>query len=81
MLPKNYYGKGEGETHGDASWILERIGMLPIAMQGDVTDRYSHIFFKMKEEGDRGFRRRANLWLLRTTEKNKATHTNDGTYF
>lgn len=81
MLPKHYYGKYEEETHGDLSWISERIGMLPISMQSEVTDRYSHIYFKLKEEGAIGFRRRANLWLLRTTEKNKATHTNDGTFF
>ncbi len=79
MMPKHYYGKKEGETHGDGSWILERIGLIPIAMQQEVSERYSYIFLKLKEDGERAYRRRANLWLLRTTEKNKCVNT--GGYF
>ena len=81
MLPRYYYGKDEDETHGDASFISERIGLLPISMQSEVIDRYSHIYFKLKEEGNKDFARTAQLWLLRTTEKNKANHIEDGSYF
>ncbi|MCP4051792.1 MAG: hypothetical protein GY739_01800 [Mesoflavibacter sp.] len=76
---KHYYGKEEGETHGDLSFCLERIGMVPISMQAEIAERYSYIYLKLKTEGERGFRRRANLWLLRTSEKNKCKNT--GGYF
>lgn len=79
MLPRHYYGKKEGETHGDASWILERIGLIPIAMQQEVAERYSYIFLKLKEDGERRYRFRANTWLRLTTEKNKCADT--GGYF
>ena len=81
MLPKHFYGKAEGETHGDLAFILERVGLLPIAMQQEITERYSYVYLKLKEEGERGSRRRANLWLLRTTEKHKCVTTQDGSYF
>ncbi len=76
---KHYYGKNESESFGDKSWILERIGMVPISMQAEIAERYSYIYLKLKTEGERGFRRRANLWLLRTSEKNKCKNT--GGYF
>tara|TARA_R100000951_G_scaffold91472_1_gene79832 strand:- start:3342 stop:3581 length:240 start_codon:yes stop_codon:yes gene_type:complete len=79
MPIKHYYGKSEDETHGDLSWINSRIGLLPIAIQREVEERYDYIFLKLKNDGEKRYRQRANLWLLRTTEKNKAV--NDGGYF
>ncbi len=76
---KHYYGKEEEQTHGDYRWLLERIGMVPISLQAEIAERYSYIYLKLKTEGERDFRRRANLWALRTTEKNKCKNT--GGYF
>ncbi len=76
---KYYYGKEDGETHGDLNWIRERIGLTPICMQSEIAERYSYIYFKLQSEGEKGHRRRANIWLRKTTEKNKCQNT--GGYF
>ncbi|MCP4320252.1 MAG: hypothetical protein GY787_00010, partial [Alteromonadales bacterium] len=51
---KHYYGKEEEQTHGDLSFCLERIGMVPISMQVEIAERYSYIYLKLKTEGERG---------------------------
>ena len=79
-MPKNFYGS-QGETHGDREWISERIGLLPIAYQSDVADRYNYIYTKMVSEGDKEARSRANTWLRLTVDKHKVVQVNDGSYF
>lgn len=69
MLPKNYYGAKQDETHGDGQWVSERIGLVPIAMQEEISDKYNYIYLKLT--GDAKQRFRANSWLRLTTEKYK----------
>ena len=68
-MPKNYYGAKPDESHGDGAWIAERIGLVPIAIQREIADRYNYIYLKLV--GDKKQRFRANTWLRETTEKYK----------
>lgn len=77
---KHYYGCS-GESHGDKCWIVQRIGLVPIRMQKELTDRYNDIYKTLGVTDEKNQRRRSNLWLLRTTEKHKCKQSDDGEYF
>ena len=80
-MPKNFYGSKSNETHGDKLWISERIGLLPIAMQPEVAERYNYIYTKLIDDGERRYRFRVNCWLRLTTDKYKIIQVDDGSYF
>lgn len=80
-MPKNYYGSRSDQTYGDGSWISEQVGLLPIAMQSEVAERYSFIYSKLVIDEDRKARFRANCWLRLTVDKHKIVNVDDGSYF
>ena len=75
MLPKHHYSANDSSVYNDSNWIVEQIDKLPIAMQKDVSLRYSDIYLKLTNEKDNKARFRANSWLRKTIDKNKITNT------
>lgn len=80
-MPKHYYGCQSSQAHGDGSWISEQVGLLPISMQSEVAERYSYIYSKLINDGEKRYRFRANCWLRLTVDKYKIVQVDDGSYF
>lgn len=80
MIPKYHYNAEDGPTYNDTGWIEAQLDMLPINIQKKVCSRYSDIYFKMTNDGDKDVRSRANTWLRLTVDKYKVTNQ-DGSLF
>jgi hypothetical protein len=79
MLPRHHYDKSDNQGFNDSEWISGQIDKLPISKQKDTAQRYSDIYLKLTTEKDKKARFKANGWLRKTVDKNKAIDT--GGYF
>ena len=67
-----YNGEPHSEKYGDKQFISEQIDLLPIALQAEISDRYSEIYKSLVIDDPQKARQRANNWLRLTVNKHKA---------
>lgn len=74
MIPTHYYSGGiHGYQYGDAGFLSEWLGKLPIRKQRPVAVRYSEIYSELVIKDPNKCRYRANCWLRKTVDKYKVT--------